>query len=134
MKKDRCKAVWNLEWFQVPRKILNKEKKTSKGHSNWPNKLEIVRCTSRLNLGMQWWQLRKEWIIIWGTTLPKWTKGQHFDWLILKVRIKYPVNQISFFSVRTFWIAASPCPVDLTKPEIVTILDFPRLIVPSELT
>lgn len=41
---------------------------------------------------------------------------------------------MSFFSAKTFWIAASPCPVDLTNPEIVTILDLPRLIVPSGLT
>ena len=41
---------------------------------------------------------------------------------------------MSFFSAKTVWRAASPCPVDLTKPEMVTMLDFPRLMVPSGLT
>ncbi len=43
-------------------------------------------------------------------------------------------DQMSFFSVNNFWMAASPCPLDLTKPEIVRILDLSKLIVPSALT
>lgn len=38
---------------------------------------------------------------------------------------------MSFFYARTLWIAASPSPVDLTYPEMVTTVDLPRLIVPS---
>lgn len=44
------------------------------------------------------------------------------------------MDQMSPFSVRTFWRAASPCPEDLTNPEMVTSLDLAWLMVPSSLT
>jgi hypothetical protein len=48
----------------------------------------------------------------------------------------YPecLNQTSFLSRSTFWRAASPSPVDLTKPEMVMRLVLPRLMVPSSLS
>jgi hypothetical protein len=41
---------------------------------------------------------------------------------------------MSFFSLKTFWRAASPSPVDLTKPEMVTMEVLARLMVPSSLS
>ena len=35
------------------------------------------------------------------------------------------------FSLRTFCRAASPMPDERTNPEMVTMLGFPRLMVPS---
>lgn len=46
----------------------------------------------------------------------------------------YPVNQMSFFSVRMRWRAESPSPVDLTKPLTVIRLGLARLMVPSALS
>lgn len=70
--------------------------------------------------------IHKKWEIMCG--LSEWVDSVGME--------IYPecLNQMSFLSRSTFWRAASPSPVDLTKPEMVMRLVFPRLMVPSSLT
>lgn len=44
------------------------------------------------------------------------------------------IDHTSFFYLRTLSRAVSLSPTDLTKPQMVTTVDFPRLTVPSSLS